>query len=294
MLTPGKLASPRHAAHGFVGLLPIPTLWGNSRVPLGAGGTPWSLQSCCAHPSEQEGPDRHRGGQTALLLLRFCPAGSRSVGCFPPHTAFFHLLLLSVPTRPVSPLAKKKNNSPRSFSLARSPKAERFGSWTKHPLSSKVPGADSSRRNRGGRIPKFKPTSWQHSCPSHMAAGGAAPGCPNFLLVVPWANTANPASTRANVKEVCRRGKQNKTRRKKKMYQKAIKKLSKPGLSGAGWREGAGAGAAGTGWHLAAREPGKQQSTRPPAPASRGRRQWQIEGQALGANKPRTVRGRRR
>lgn len=185
-----------------------------------------------------------------------------------PHTAFFHLLLLlSVPTSPASPLAKK-NNSPRSFSLTRSPKAERGGSWTKHPLSSKVPGADSSRRNQGGRIPKFKPTSWQHSCPSHMDAGSAAPGCPNFLHVVPWANTAKPASTRANMKEVCRREKQNKTRKKKKTYQKAIKKLSKPGLSGAGWREGAGAGAAGTGWHLAAREPGKQQSTRPP-PAPR-------------------------
>lgn len=126
-----------------------------------------------------------------------------------------------------------------------------------------MPGTDSSRRNWGGRIPKFKPTSWQHSCPSHMDAGGAAPGCPNFLLAVPWADTAKPASTRAEVKEICRRGKQNKTR-KKKRYQKAIKKLSKPGLSGAGRREGAGAGAAGTGWHLAAREPGKQQSTRPP------------------------------
>lgn len=179
MLTPGKLASPRHAAHGFVGLLPIPTLWGNSRVPLGAGGTPWSLQSCCAHPNEQEGPDRHRGGQTALLLLWFCSAGSRSVGCFPP-TQHFSTSSSSQCPQALRPHWQKKNNSPRSFSLARSPKAKRVGSWTKHPLSSKVPGADSSRRNRGGAHPKIQAHQLAALVPQPHGCERCSSGLPKF------------------------------------------------------------------------------------------------------------------
>lgn len=66
-------------------------------------------------------------------------------------------------------------------------------------------------------------------------------------------------------------------------------------------------GTAGTAWHLAKKigNPAKKkkknrQQRRQPAPATlvvpggAGSRQWEIQGQALRANKPRTVRRRRR
>lgn len=140
---------------------------------------PGPYKAAAPTPTSRRDPTDTGVAKQRCCCCGFVLQGADLSGAFPP-TQHFSTSSSSQCPQALRPHWQKKNNSPRSFSLTRSPKAERGGSWTKHPLSSKVPGADSSRRNRGGAHPKIQAHQLAALVPQPHGCERCSSGLPKF------------------------------------------------------------------------------------------------------------------